>query len=135
MWKERLIFVGKRIGFVFLTVAITWGITFLLLMGMAIVTYYNRWQAPMVLKVMLSVYFLSGWAGGTFLKILNHKAYYRNIWGKMMETVVLVALYWLLPSLGRLVVIQTYTGQFLKCALLMLLGAFLGRLIPLGRKR
>ncbi|MBO5656793.1 MAG: hypothetical protein J6R94_01250, partial [Agathobacter sp.] len=81
------------------------------------------------------VYFLSGCAGGVCLKLLNHKAYYKNVWGQMIEAVALVVLYWLLPALGRFVVIQTYTGQFLKCALLMLLGAFLGRLIPLRRKR
>ena len=126
---------GKRIGIVFLTVAITWGVTFLLLMGMASLTYYNRWQAPTVLKVMLWVYFLAGWAGGIFLRIFNHKTYYNNIWGKFMETVVLVVIYWLLPSLGRLVVIETYTGQFLECALLMLLGAFLGRFIPPQHKQ
>ena len=126
---------GKRIGFVFLTVAITWGITFLLLMGMAILTYCNRWQAPVVLKVMLGVYFLAGWAGGIFLGLFNRKAYYKNTWVKLIESVALVALYWLIPALGRLVVIQTYTGQFLKCALLMLLGAFVGRFIPLRRRR
>ena len=126
---------GKRIGFVFLTVAITWGVTFLLLMGMAILTYYNRWQAPTVLKLMLGVYFLSGWAGGIFLRIFLHKAHYGNAWSKVLEIVALVALYWLLPSLGRFVVIQTYTGQFVECVLWMLLGAFLGRFIPPKRRQ